>query len=150
MKISIHQPNFVPWYPFFQKIQQCDKFIILTHCQFEKNGYQNRFNFNDKGWVTLRKTESPNTAKIESIQAFEPGKGFGNEVMQALVKKADETGVTLIGNVEPFGNEERMSKEQLEEFYKRFGFQVYEEGDITKAVRLVPVKVKLQGFKRKY
>jgi len=109
-----------------------------------------RFNFNDKGWVTLRKTESPNTAKIESIQAFEPGKGFGNEVMQALVKKADETGVTLTGNVEPFGNEERMSKEQLEEFYKRFGFQVYEEGDITRAVRLVPVKVKLQGFKRKY
>ena len=40
MRISIHQPNFVPWYPFFQKIQQCDKFIILTHCQFEKNGYQ--------------------------------------------------------------------------------------------------------------
>ena len=52
MVISIHQPNFMPWYPFFQKIQKCDKFVILTHCQFEKNGYQNRFNFNDD-WYTM-------------------------------------------------------------------------------------------------
>ena len=52
MRIAIHQPNFMPWYPFFEKIQNCDKFIMLTHCQFEKNGYQNRFNFNDK-WYTM-------------------------------------------------------------------------------------------------
>ena len=52
MKISIHQPNFFPWYPFFQKISSVDKFVILTHCQFEKNGYQNRFNFNDN-WYTM-------------------------------------------------------------------------------------------------
>ena len=47
MRVSIHQPNFVPWYPFFQKIKEVDKFIILKECQFEKNGYQNRFNFNE-------------------------------------------------------------------------------------------------------
>jgi len=52
MVISIHQPNFVPWYPFFQKIKSSDIFVILTHCQFEKNNFQNRFNFNDK-WQTL-------------------------------------------------------------------------------------------------
>jgi len=52
MRVSIHQPNFVPWYPFFQKIKEVDKFIILKECQFEKNGYQNRFNFNDK-WYTM-------------------------------------------------------------------------------------------------
>ena len=39
MKIAIHQPNFFPWYPFFEKIKNCDIFIILTHCQFEKNGF---------------------------------------------------------------------------------------------------------------
>tara|TARA_Y100001963_G_C6772379_1_gene445571 strand:- start:709 stop:1257 length:549 start_codon:yes stop_codon:yes gene_type:complete len=52
MVISIHQPNFMPWYPFFQKIKSADKFVILTHCQFEKNGYQNRFNFNSN-WYTM-------------------------------------------------------------------------------------------------
>jgi hypothetical protein len=52
MKLAIHQPNFFPWYPFFEKIKEVDKFVILTHCQFEKNGYQNRFNFHDQ-WYTL-------------------------------------------------------------------------------------------------
>ena len=52
MKIAIHQPNFLPWYPFFQKIKEVDKFIILGNCQFEKNGFQNRFNLNDK-WHTM-------------------------------------------------------------------------------------------------
>lgn len=52
MVISIHQPNFVPWYPFFQKIKSSDVFVLLTYCQFEKNNFQNRFNFNDK-WQTL-------------------------------------------------------------------------------------------------
>ena len=59
MTISIHQPNFVAWFPFFQKIQQADVFCIMRHCQFEKNNYQNRF-FTDK-WNTMRvskKTES--------------------------------------------------------------------------------------------
>ena len=53
MICSIHQPNFFPYYPFFQKIQQSDLFIILTHCQFEKNNYQNRFNIDNK-WYTMR------------------------------------------------------------------------------------------------
>jgi len=52
MKISIHQPNFLPWYPFFQKIECVDTFVILKEVQFEKNNFQNRFNFNNQ-WFTL-------------------------------------------------------------------------------------------------
>ena len=52
MIVTIHQPNFFPWWPFFEKIQQADVYVCLTHCQFEKNGYQNRFNFNDT-WYTM-------------------------------------------------------------------------------------------------
>ena len=52
MKVTIHQPAFMPWYPFFQKMQLADKFIFLTNCQFEKNGYQNRFNIDNK-WHTM-------------------------------------------------------------------------------------------------
>lgn len=53
MVISIHQPNFMPWYPFFDKIKKSDKFVLLVHCQFEKNGFQNRFNIDNK-WYTMR------------------------------------------------------------------------------------------------
>ena len=52
MKVSIHQPNFMPWLPFFKKIEMVDKFVILQNCQFEKNNFQNRFNIGDK-WHTL-------------------------------------------------------------------------------------------------
>jgi hypothetical protein len=52
MIITIHQPNFFPWYPLFQKIEEADKFVFLNNAQFQKNNLQNRFNFNDK-WHTL-------------------------------------------------------------------------------------------------
>ena len=52
MIVTIHQPNFIPWYPYFQKMQQADVFVIMTHCQYEKNGYQNRFNVDGK-WQTM-------------------------------------------------------------------------------------------------
>ena len=37
MILAIHQPNFFPWWPYFEKIEQADMFVFLTHCQFEKN-----------------------------------------------------------------------------------------------------------------
>ena len=50
--VSIHQPNFMPWTPFFEKIAQSDVFVILGYCDFEKNNFQNRFQYNDS-WHTL-------------------------------------------------------------------------------------------------
>ncbi len=50
--LGAHQVNFCPWKPFFQKIEQCDVFILLTQCQWEKGGFQNRFNVGDK-WYTM-------------------------------------------------------------------------------------------------
>ena len=52
MIVSIHQPNFIPWYPFFKKIEQADIFVILSHCQYEKGGFQNRFSLDDH-WYTM-------------------------------------------------------------------------------------------------
>ena len=52
MIITIHQPNFFPWYPLFEKIKQADVFVILGHCQYEKNGHQNRFNYRN-AWHTM-------------------------------------------------------------------------------------------------
>lgn len=52
MIVSIHQPNFFPSYAFFQKIEQSDVFVILSNCQYEKGGYQNRFNIGEN-WYTM-------------------------------------------------------------------------------------------------
>lgn len=37
-KIAIHQPNFLPWQGFFNKIARCDLFILLDDVQFQKKG----------------------------------------------------------------------------------------------------------------
>ena len=52
MTLAIHQPNFMPWMPYFEKVRQADIFVVLNHCQFRKNNFQNRFNIGDK-WYTL-------------------------------------------------------------------------------------------------
>ena len=42
----------MPWYPLFKKIESADVFVLLNHCQFEKNNFQNRFNMNNR-WFTM-------------------------------------------------------------------------------------------------
>ena len=41
-KISIHQPVYLPWLGFFNKIALSDIFVFLDDVQYEKNGWQNR------------------------------------------------------------------------------------------------------------
>jgi len=42
MKVSIHQPQYLPWLPYFLKIEESDLFILLDTVDFQKNGLQNR------------------------------------------------------------------------------------------------------------
>jgi len=50
-KIAIHQPNLLPWFPYFYKMHKADIFVLMVHCQFEKNGFQNRALVKDKWWT---------------------------------------------------------------------------------------------------
>lgn len=40
--VGIHQPHYLPWLRYFEKIARCDVFIVLDTVQFNKNGWQNR------------------------------------------------------------------------------------------------------------
>jgi hypothetical protein len=42
MITSIHQPDFLPWLGFFNKIRLCDLLVIGDHVQYRNKGYQNR------------------------------------------------------------------------------------------------------------
>ena len=42
MIVSIHQPQYIPWLPYFKKIDNSDIFILLDNVNFQKNGLQNR------------------------------------------------------------------------------------------------------------
>ena len=42
MIVGIHQPQYIPWLPYFLKIERSDVFILLDSVDFQKNGLQNR------------------------------------------------------------------------------------------------------------
>ena len=56
MIIAIHQPQYLPWLGYFDKIEKCDKFVLLDDVQFKKNEWQNRNRIKTAQgwqWITL-------------------------------------------------------------------------------------------------
>ena len=59
MTISIHQPNYLPWLGFFDKIKRSDKFVIFDNVQYPrgKNHFGNRNKIkihNNSKWQTVQ------------------------------------------------------------------------------------------------
>lgn len=50
--LTAHQPNFLPWLPFFDKARASDVFVILQNAQYVKGNFHNRFALEDK-WYTM-------------------------------------------------------------------------------------------------
>lgn len=42
MLFSAHQPQYLPWLGYFEKIERADKFVLLDDVQYKKNEWQNR------------------------------------------------------------------------------------------------------------
>jgi hypothetical protein len=54
MIVAIHQPQFMPWQGYFDKIMKSDIFIFLDNVQFKKNEFQNRNKIKTaQGWMWL-------------------------------------------------------------------------------------------------
>ena len=54
MRVTIHQPQFLPWLGYLDKIDQADLFIMLDTVQFKKSEWQNRNRIRTaKGWQWL-------------------------------------------------------------------------------------------------
>ena len=42
MIVAIHQPQYLPWLGYFDKIDKADIFVLLDDVQYKKNEWQNR------------------------------------------------------------------------------------------------------------
>lgn len=42
MILTLHQPQYLPWLGYFDKVRSADLFVVLDKPQFEKNDWQNR------------------------------------------------------------------------------------------------------------
>jgi hypothetical protein len=66
VKVAIHQPNYLPYIGFFQKMALVDVFVILDVVQFSKDSYTQRTKIRTKdGWIWL-------TIPIEKKYCFKP------------------------------------------------------------------------------
>jgi hypothetical protein len=54
VKVAIHQPQYLPWLGYFDKLDSADVFILLDTVQFKKHEWQNRNRIRTKdGWQWL-------------------------------------------------------------------------------------------------
>jgi hypothetical protein len=54
MKVAIHQPQYLPWLGYLEKLDAADVFVILDTVQFKKHEWQNRNRIRTKdGWQWL-------------------------------------------------------------------------------------------------
>lgn len=42
MKLAVHQPEFMPWMGFFNKMARADLYVVFDHVQFKKRYFENR------------------------------------------------------------------------------------------------------------
>jgi hypothetical protein len=54
MRIAVHQPHYLPWLGYFDKMLKADAFCYLDNVQYKKNEWQNRNRIKtDRGWQWL-------------------------------------------------------------------------------------------------
>jgi len=54
MIVAVHQPQYLPWLGYFDKIDKADIFVLLDAVQFKKNEWQNRNKIKTaQGWQWL-------------------------------------------------------------------------------------------------
>ncbi len=54
MIVAIHQPHYLPWLRYVEKIARSDTFVLLDDAQYTKNGWQNRTRIKTaQGWTYL-------------------------------------------------------------------------------------------------
>jgi len=68
--IAVHQPAYLPWIGYFEKIIQSDIFIYLDTVQFEKNNFTNRNKIKTAQgeiWLTVPEEDKFENAKIKVV-----------------------------------------------------------------------------------
>lgn len=83
MIIAIHQPNYLPYLGFFDKMNQADIFVIYDDAQFNKEDFQHRNKiriYHGWKWLTVPVEKKPLPIKEIKIK---------NEVMNKSIKWSD-------------------------------------------------------------
>jgi hypothetical protein len=87
MLCSIHQPQYLPWLGYFEKMARADVFVLLDNVQFKKNEWQNRNKIrssNEQGWQWLTVPVLHDFGQMISEVKLNPSVGWRAQHLRAL------------------------------------------------------------------
>lgn len=67
MIVAAHQPNFIPWLGYFDKMRKADLFIVVDHVQMERQSFQNRVRIKTgegERWITVPVVQESRSERI--------------------------------------------------------------------------------------
>lgn len=70
MKVTIHQPDLLPYSGFWFKMATSDAFVLSVHDQFQKHGYQRRVTMRDT-WCSHQLVGKPSMVPINTVEVAE-------------------------------------------------------------------------------
>jgi hypothetical protein len=88
MILSAHQPAYLPWLGYFEKIQRSDVFIYLDTVQFEKNSFINRNKIKTPQggqWMTIPVKVKGHTSATLIDTKVDDGQRWRNKHLKSIV-----------------------------------------------------------------
>ena len=87
--VAIHQPTFFPWLGYFNKIERCDRFVVLDPVQFSKKGgtWANRVKLLVNGqpqWTTMPVERNYHGVRSYAEMRIDNGAAWRDKLRQTL------------------------------------------------------------------
>ncbi len=90
--LAAHQPQYLPWLGFFDKLAQADVFVLLDDVQFKKNDWQNRNRIKGPSgpqWITVPvRHKFPQTIAEVEVRETEPWRRKHQRALESNYGKA--------------------------------------------------------------